>query len=82
MKRFKIILEFKSKDKIRYKASNNILEKADDAISSIEKGHIERCQKTEEHKNSDGIAERKEKGWEVVKYYLYDDLTLDSEDNE
>ena len=30
------IAEFKSKD-------NNVLEKIDDAINSIEKGHIERC---------------------------------------
>ena len=39
------IPEFKSKgNKIRYEANNNILEKIDDAINSIEKGHIERCQ--------------------------------------
>ena len=38
------IPEFKSKgNKIRYEANNNILEKIDDAINSIEKGHIERC---------------------------------------
>ena len=38
------ISEFKSKDnKILYETNNNILEKIDDPINSIEKGHIERC---------------------------------------
>ena len=35
--------EFKSKgNKIRYEANNNILEKIDDAMNAIEKGHMER----------------------------------------
>ena len=39
------IPEFKSKgNKIRYEANNNILEKIDDAINSIEKGHNKRCE--------------------------------------
>ena len=39
------IPEFKSKsNKIRYEANNNILEKIDDTINSIEKGNIKRCQ--------------------------------------
>ena len=39
------IPEFKSKgNKIRYKANSNVLEKIDDAINSIKKGHIERFQ--------------------------------------
>ena len=40
-----IIPEFKSKDnKIHYEANSNILEKNNDAINAIEKGHIEKCQ--------------------------------------
>ena len=43
------ILEFRSKgNKICYEASNNILEKIDDAINSIEKGNIDRCQRKTE----------------------------------
>ena len=39
------IPEFKSKsNKIHYEANNNILEKIDDTINSIEKGNIKRCQ--------------------------------------
>ena len=39
------IPEFKGKgNKIRYKVDNNILQKIDDAMNVIEKGHIERCQ--------------------------------------
>ena len=30
-------------NKIRYEVNNNILEKIDDAIIRIEKGHIEKC---------------------------------------
>ena len=80
---------FKSKDnKTRYEANNNILEKIDDAINSIEKGHIEICQE----KLTEGkalilkqqkiirIADREENGWEVVKCYLSDDLASDSKD--
>ena len=38
------IPEFKSKgNKVRYEVNNNILKNIDDAINSIEKGHIERC---------------------------------------
>ena len=83
------IPEFKSKgNKICYEANNNILEKIDDAINSIEKGHIERCQE----KLTQGkalilkqqklvrVADREEKGWEIVKCCLSDDLASDSED--
>ena len=39
------IPELKSKgNKIRHEAKNDILEKIDDAINSIEKGHIEKRQ--------------------------------------
>ena len=39
------IPELKSKgNKIRYEVNNDILEKIDDAINFIEKGHIEKCQ--------------------------------------
>ena len=83
------IPEFKSKgNKIRYEANNNILEKIDDAMNAIEKGHIERCQ--ERLKEGKAlilkqqklirIADREEDGWEVVKCYLSDDLASDSED--
>ena len=81
--------EFKNKgNKIRYKASNSIMEKIDEAISAIEKNEIERCQE----KLAEGkkiilkqqkllrIADREEDGWEVVKCYLSDDLASDSED--
>ena len=83
------IPEFKRKgNKICYEANNKNLQKIDDAINSIEKAHIERCQK----KLKEGkalilkqqklimIADREEDGWEVVKYYLSDDLASDSED--
>ena len=83
------ISEFKSKSsKIRYEANNNILEKIDDAIYAIEKGHIERCQ--ERLKEAKAlilkqqklirIADREEDGREVVKCYLSDNLASDSED--
>ena len=83
------IPEFKSKgNKIRYEANNNILEKIDDAINSIKKRHIERCQeKLKESKalilkqqKSIRIAGREKDGWEVVKCYLSDDLASDSKD--
>ena len=83
------IPEFKGKgNKIRYKVDNNILQKIDDAMNVIEKGHIERCQerlkegKTLILKQQKliRIAERGEDGWEVVKCYLSDDLSSDSED--
>ena len=80
------IPEFKRKgNKIRYEANNNNLEKIDDAINSIEKAHIERCQK----KLKEGkalilkqqklimIEDRQENGWEVLKCYLSDDLAFD-----
>ena len=83
------IPEFKSKsNKIRYEPNNNILEKIDDAMNAIEKGHIERCQ--ERLKEGKALilkqqklirkGDREEDGWEVVKLYLSDDLTSDSED--
>ena len=83
------IPEFKSKGtKIRYEANNSVLEKIDDAVNSIEKGHTERCQeKLKEGKavflkqqKLIRIAVREEDGWEVVKCYLSDDLASDSED--
>ena len=77
------IPEFKSKDnKICYEVNSNILEKNYDAINSIEKGHIKRCQE----KLKEGkailirIAYREEDGLEVVNVYLSDDLGSDSED--
>ena len=43
------IPEFKRKgNKICYEANNKNLQKIDDAINSIEKAHIERCQKKTE----------------------------------
>ena len=84
-----IIPEFKSKDnKIRCEANNNILEKIDDAINSIENGNIKKCQeKLKEgkvlilkQKKLIRIADREEDGWEVVKCYLSDDLASDLED--
>ena len=74
-------------NKNRYKANNSIMEKIDEAISAIEKGKVERCQK----KLAEGkkiilkqkllrMADREEDGWEVVKCYLSDDLASDSED--
>ena len=83
------IPEFKSKSKkIRYEANNNILEKIDDAMNAIEKGHIERCQERLKegealiHKQQKLIrmADREEDGWEVAKCYLSDDRASDSED--
>ena len=81
--------EFKNKEnKIRYEANNSIMEKIDEAISSIEKAKIERCQE----KLAEGkkiilkqqkllrIADSEEDGWEVVKCYLSDHLASDSED--
>ena len=80
--------EFKNKgNKIRYEANNSIMEKIDEAISAIEKGKIERCQENLEGKKIIfkqqkllRIGDREEDGWEVVKYYLSDDLASDSED--
>ena len=82
------IPEFKSKgNKIRYEANNNILEKIDDAINSIEKGHNKRCQEKLKEDNALipkqqklMIADREEDWWEVVKCYLSEDLASDSED--
>ena len=40
------VSEFKNKGKkIRYEANNSIMEKIDKAVSAIEQGKIERCQK-------------------------------------
>ena len=80
--------EFENKEnKIRFEANNSIMEKIEEAISTIEKCKIERCQemlaegKKIIHKQQKllRIADREEDGWEVVKCYLSDDLASDSE---
>ena len=68
--------------------NTNTLEKIDDAINSIEKGHIEKYQeKLKEGKTLIlkqekliKITDREEDGWEVVKFYLSGNLASDSED--
>ena len=64
------------------------MEKIDEAISTIEKGKIERCQENLaegkkiilKQQKLLRIADRDEDGWEVVKCYLSDELAPDSED--
>ena len=59
------IPEFKSKgNKIRYEANNNILEKIDDAINSIKKRHIERCQ--EKLKESKALILKQQKSIRIA----------------
>ena len=81
--------EFKSKgNKIRYEKNEEILEKMDAAVRSIEKKDLEAAKKyIGEGKNivtKDQklicIADREENGWEVVRHYLSDDLASDSDD--
>ena len=78
------IPEFKSKsNKIHYEANNSILEKIDDAINAIKKGHIKRCQERlliPKQQKLIRIVDREEALWEVVKIYLSYDLVSDSED--
>ena len=64
------------------------MEKIDEAISTIEKGKIERLQENLaegkkiilKQQKLLRIADRGEDGWEVVKCYLSDELAPDSED--
>ena len=77
------IPEFKATgNKIRFEANNKILEKIDQAISSIEKVNMEKCQEMlhngkklllKQHKLL-RIADTEEDCWEVVKCCLPDDL--------
>ena len=76
--------EFKIKgNTIRYEENNNILEKIDDTINSMEEGHIERCKKKLKEvkalflkqRKLTRIADMEEDGWEVVKR---DSLASDS----
>ena len=76
-----IIQEFKAKgNKIRFEAYNEILEKTNHAISSIQKGNVEKCQETLQNGNKwIPIADREEDDYtQVVKSYLSEDLTSDS----
>lgn len=81
------IPEFKTKgDKIQFETSNELLEKNNQAISSIEKGNVRKCQEMLYERNkliskqqkSIRIFNREEDCWEVAKCYLSDNLASDS----
>lgn len=81
-------LKLKKKDnKIRYEVDNNILEKIDAAISSIENRHIKISQEKLKEGNSLILKQEKlirvvdmeENRWDVEKCYLSDALLSDLE---
>ena len=75
-------------NKLRYEANKEILEKVQEAVDAIDQNEIAEVRKflTEgmslisKQQKLIRIADREEDGWEVVKYYVDDDIASDTDD--